>query len=185
MTHNFTATETTYWIAHEIGSLTDGVLEPGESVSTGLDYFETYTSGLTQSQRLGALKSNYEVAAAQWRETLRLQDPVAHLADYRWQKETGGLTLTTGPRIRTDRISQSQMTSTLTALAEQMVPEPVQWKAESGWVSMTRVQLKAAATEVANHVSKCFQAEEMVALDIEEDPTIDVEAAFDAAYAAL
>ncbi len=185
MTHSFTATVTTYWIAHDPHDLNQGVLEPGDSISTGLDYLETYTSGLTQQQRLGALKSNYDVAADQWRETLRLQDPIAHLADYRWQKETGGLTLTTGPLIRTDRISQSQMTSTLTALAENMVAEPVQWKAESGWVSWTRVQLKAAATEVAHHVAKCFQAEETVALQLPTDPTLDVEAAFDAAYAAL
>jgi len=185
MTHSFTATVTTYWIAHDPHDLNHGVLEPGESVSTGLALPISYTSGLTQQQRLGALKSNYNLAVAQWRETLRLQDPVAHLADYRWQKETGGLDLTTGPRIRTDRISQSQMTSTLTALAENMVAEPVQWKAESGWVSWTRVQLKAAATEVAYHVSKCFQAEETVALQLPNNPTLDVEAAFDAAYAAL
>ena len=184
MTHSFTATVTTYWIAHDPYDLNQGVLEPGESVSTGLDYLETYTSGLTQSARIGALKSNYNVAAAQWRETLRLQDPVARLADYRWQKETGGLTLSTGPRIRTDRTSQSQMTSTMAALAENMVAEPVQWKAESGWVAWTRVQLKAAATEVAHHVAKCFQAEEVVALQLPSDPALDVEAAFDVAYAA-
>ena len=185
MTNSFTAVTPTYWIAHSSDQILSDLLAAGESVSTGLDYLETYDSPLVQQQRLAALAQNYDVAVAQWRETLRLQDPVAHLADYRWQKETGGLTLTTGPRIRTDRISQSQMTSTLTALAENMVPEPIQWKAESGWVSWTRLQLKAAATEVASHVSKCFQAEETVALQLPTDPTLDVEAAFDAAYAAL
>ena len=185
MTHSFTATVTTYWIAHDPYDLNQGVLEPGESISTGLDYLETYTSALTQSARIGALKSNYNVAAAQWREALRLQDPVAHLADYRWQKETGGLTLSTGPLIRTDRISQSQMTSTLTALAENMVAEPIQWKAESGWVALTRLELKAAATEVAHHVAKCFQAEELASLELTVDPSLNVEAAFDAAYTGL
>jgi len=185
MTHNFVSDEMTYWIAHELGTIQSGTLEAEVELSTGLAYLETYSTNPEQQLRLHKLETNYAAALAEWKETLRLQDPVAHLADYRWQKETGGLTLTTGPLIRTDRISQSQMTSTLTALAEQMVPEPVQWKAESGWVSMTRLQLKAAATEVANHVSKCFQAEELVALEIEEDPAIDVEAAFDAAYAEL
>ena len=184
-----TVTNTTdsdlYWIAYSgPADMISGSLAPGESLSTGQTYLETYGVDRTWSDRLVLLAANFDVAAAQWRETLRLQDPVAHLADYRWQKETGGLTLSTGPRIRTDRISQSQMTSTMAALAENMVAEPVQWKAESGWVAWTRVQLKVAATEVAHHVAKCFQAEEVVALQLPSDPTLDVEAAFDAAYAA-
>ena len=184
MTHNFTAAETTYYIAYGDGEQLEGVLEVGDTLSTGQPYLETYADPRTQSMRINALKTNYDVAVVQWQETLRLQDPIAHLADYRWQKETGGLTLSTGPRIRTDRTSQSQMTSTMAALAENMVAEPVQWKAESGWVAWTRVQLKAAATEVAHHVAKCFQAEEVVALQLPSDPALDVEAAFDVAYAA-
>ena len=183
MTYNFTATVTTYWIAHSPGDLNEGVLEPGESVSTGLDYLETYTSGLTQSERLGALKSNYDVAAAQWRETLRLQDPVAHLADYRWQKETGGLVLASSVHMQTDRISQSQLTSALIALSEGMIPSPVKWKSLNGWVDMTVEDIRAASTEVAEHVSKCFAAEDVVAGQLVTDPTLDVETAFDAAYA--
>jgi len=182
MTHDFTATTPTYWIAHSRGDVQSGFLAEGERISTGLDYLETHDSPLVQQQRIAALAQDYPRAVAEWHETLRLRDPLEHLADYRWQKETGGLTLTTGPRIHTDRISQSQMTSTLTALTEGMVQEPVQWKTESGWLSWTRADLVAAATEVAAHVSKCFQAEKVVAAQVADDPTIDVKAAFDAAY---
>ena len=185
MTNSFVATTQTFWIAHDEDELEHGVIEAGERIDTGLPYLETYEDPRQWNGRVVLLRKDYPTALARWLETVRLRDPLAHLADYRWQKETGGLTLTTGPLIRTDRISQSQMTSTLTALAENMVAEPVQWKAESGWVSWTRVQLKAAATEVAHHVAKCFQAEETVALQLPDDPTLDVEAAFDAAYAAL
>lgn len=182
MTHDFTAVTPTYWIAHSRGDVQSGFLAAGERISTGLDYLETHDSPLVQQQRIAALAQDYPRAVAEWLETLRLRDPLAHLAEYRWQKETGGLDLATGIRVRTDRVSQSQMTSTLTALAEGMVSEPVQWKAVTGWVAWTRADLKQAATEVAEHVRKCFAAEEVVALQVTDDPTIDVGAAFDAAY---
>lgn len=182
MTHHFEADKRTFWVSHSEDALEHGVLDAGESLDTGQPYLETYTSPREWSRRLNFLRKNYAAALAEWLEVLRLRDPLAHLADYRWRKETGGLDLTTGIRVRTDRVSQSQMTSTLTALAEGMVQEPVQWKAESGWVTWTRADLKQAATEVAEHVRKCFAAEEAVALEVAGDPTIDVEAAFDAAY---
>ena len=182
MTHHFDADTQTFWIAHAEDVLEHGILGAGESLDTGQPFLETYTDIRDWNRRLVFLRKNYAAALAEWLETLRLRDPLAHLADYRWRKETGGLDLTTGIRVRTDRTSQSQMTSSLTALAEGMVAEPVMWKAESGWVAWTRADLVAAATEVAAHVAKCFAAEEVVALEVAEDPTIDVEAAFDAAY---
>lgn len=182
MTHDFTAVTPTYWIAHSRRDVQSGFLEEGEHISTGLEYLETYESPLVQQQRIAALAQDYPRAVAEWLETLRLRDPLMRLADYRWRKETGGLELTTGIRIQTGRTSQSQMTSTLTALAEGMVGEPVIWKAVSGWVAWTRLDLKQAATEVAEHVRKCFAAEEITMLQVADDPTIDVESAFDAAY---
>lgn len=185
MTHDFTAVAQTYWIAHSADAVNSGVLAPGESISTGLDYLETYDSPLVQQQRIALITHNYSAAVVSWLETLRLREPAAHLADYRWRKETGGLTLTSGVRMQTDRISQSQLTSTLIAMAEGMVPSPVKWKALSGWVDMTEADIRAAASEVAEHVAKCFAAEDVVAAQIAADPTINVEAAFDAAYAGV
>jgi hypothetical protein len=185
MTHDFTAVIPTYWIAHSRGDVRSGFLAEGERISTGLDYLETHVSPLVQQQRIAALAQDYPRAVAEWLEMLRLRDPFAHLADYRWRKETGGLTLTTGVRVLTTRESQSQMTSTIVALKEGLVSEPVQWKAETGWVAMTLEQMRAAAAEVAEHVSKCFTAEEIVSAQLVENPDLDVEAAFDVAYGAL
>ena len=182
MTTHFAAEKQTFWIAHSEEALEQGILEAGEALDTGQPNLETYADPREWNRRLVLLRKDYPRALAEWLEAKRLRDPLAHLADYRWQRETGGLTLTTGPRIQTTRESQAQMTSTLVALAEGMVAEPVQWKAETGWVPMTLAQLKTAATEVANHVAKCFEAEEYVALELADDPTLDVEAAFEAAY---
>lgn len=183
MTHEFTAVTTTYWIAHSRDLISSGVLEPGEHVSSGLNYFETYDSPLMQQTRLASLEQDYSRAVLEWLDIKRLRDPLAHLADYRWRKETGGIVLTSGVHMQTDRISQSQLSSTLIAMAEGMVAEPVKWKAISGWVDMSLADIRAAATEVAEHVAKCFAAEEAVVPQVAADPTIDVEAAFDAAYA--
>lgn len=182
MSHSYTASEPTYWIAHSRDHVASGFLAEGQSISSGADYFETYGSVRVQSARLSALKNDYEKAVAEWQETLRLRDPVEKLADYRWRRETGGLTLSTGPIIATSRESQSQMTGTVVAMKEGLVAEPVQWKAESGWVPMTLQQMFAASAEVAAHVARCFAAEGMVLADLESDPDLDVEAAFDAAY---
>lgn len=44
MTTNFTAVEKTYWVAfNDEGVVHKGELEPGRSVSTGLEHFESFT----------------------------------------------------------------------------------------------------------------------------------------------
>ena len=185
MSHSFTATTPTYWIAHGHGHMASGFLAEGGRISSGAEHFETYDSARVQAARLVALANDYGTAVAAWTETLRLRDPVAHLADYRWRRETGGLTLAAGPTISTSRESQAQMTSTVVAMKEGLIDAPVTWKAESGWVEMTLDQMLTASAEVSAHVARCFAAEEAVALLLAHDPTLDVEAALDAAYGAL
>ena len=186
MSHDFTATSEAFWIAHdEEGHLEHGVLAPQERISTGLAYLETYTDPREWNSRLVLLRKDYNTALAQWQEALRLRDPLAHLADYRWRKETGGFMLTSGVQVSTRRDSQAMLTSTLAALTQGMLQEPVRWKAESGWLDLTADQLRAMASEVAAHVSRCFGAEQRVAALLIADPALDVEAAFDAEYGAL
>lgn len=185
MTHHFTATETTYWIAHDRDEIASGTLEAGQSISTGREYLETYTDFQQWRAQLETLRVNYDAAVQAWKEIERLRDPLAHLADYRWRKETGGFTLTSGARVSTTRESQAMLNSTLTALANGMVQEPVRWKAETGWIDLTADQLRSAATEVVGHVNRCFQAEQRVAALLIADPTLNVEVAFDAEYGVL
>lgn len=185
MSNNFIADRETFWIAHSADHLEHGVLVAQERISTGLDHLETYTDPREWNSRLILLRKDYDRAVAQWLETLRLRDPLAHLADYRWRRETGGVTLTTGARVSSTRESQSQMNSAVSALSLGLLQEPIRWKAESGWLDLTAEQMRQMASEVAAHVSRCFRAEERVAALLATDPALDVEAAFDAEYEVL
>lgn len=53
MTHDFVATVKTYYIAHDGEKVwAKGTLEPGEQLSTGQPYLETFTSPRPYNARL-------------------------------------------------------------------------------------------------------------------------------------
>jgi hypothetical protein len=182
---NFIATQPTYWIAHEEGDVQSGTLDTGQNISTPLKYFEQYTDYIKWSSRLSQLNHNYDKALQEHLETLRLQDPIALLADYRWRKETGGYTLSNGFTVSTTRETQAMINSTITGLSIGLLTEPIRWKGESGWMSLSTVAVMGIAGEVAGHVNRCFKAEDMVATQLATNPTLDVKAAFDTAYQGL
>ena len=184
-TQSFTAETWTFWIAHGPDALHQGVLEPGQSLQTGLPYLETHTSQRAQDRRIAALRKDYDSALEQWRETLRLRNPFAKLADHRWRYETAGLDLPGGQRIQTTRESQAQLTAVINSLQLGLITEPVTYKLDSGWAELTTAQVTAVAQAVGAHVKACFRAERTVAaqLDSMEDPTnADVTGLFEAAY---
>jgi len=186
-TQSFTAETWTFWIAHGPDALHQGVLEPGQSLQTGLPYLETHTSQRAQDRRIAALRKDYDSALEQWRETLRLRNPFAKLADHRWRYETAGLDLPGGQRIQTTRESQAQLTAVINSLQLGLITEPVTYKLDSGWAELTTAQVTAVAQAVGAHVKACFRAERTVAaqLDSMEDPTnADVTGLFEAAYLA-
>ncbi len=76
----------------------------------------------------------------------------------RWQIETGGLTLPSGVRVATGIDDQNRITSVI-ANAELAGVSSVDFKAASGWVSVTVAELKAVAAAIALHVQRCFTAE--------------------------
>ena len=187
MTHDLTATSRLFWIAHSPDDLQHGILEVGARISTGLDHLETFQSALTQRQRLEALAQDYPKALAEWRETLRLRDPFAKLADHRWRYETAGLALPGGQRIQTTRESQAQITAVVNSLQMGLITEPVTYKLDSGWADLSAAQVTAVAQAVGGHVKACFKAERSVAAQLEtlDDPaSADVVALFQAAYLA-
>lgn len=57
----------------------------------------------------------------------------AALADYRWQRETGGLTLADGSRVLTTREAQSQISNAVQSISSGLITDPVTWKLASGW----------------------------------------------------
>lgn len=76
----------------------------------------------------------------------------------RWQHETGGLTLPTGVRVATGIDDQNRITSVI-ANAQIAGVERVDFKAVSGWVTVTVQELQAIAAAIAVHVQACFTAE--------------------------
>ena len=174
-----------YWIAHNENTIHSGETDDVQSLSTGLDHLEIYQSVKERNARLQKLRNDYSAALAEWLEVLRLRDPFQFLADYRWQREIGGVTLSSGVRIYTDQNTQSKITSMILGLSSGLVVEPISWKAQNGWVSLSQADMFAMAGAVTIHVKKCFAAEEYVLGLLAESDAVNVAAAFDQAYEAI
>ncbi|MDT0140844.1 DUF4376 domain-containing protein, partial [Acidovorax sp. PRC11] len=76
----------------------------------------------------------------------------------RWEVETGGITLPTGTRVGTTLSDQNRIT-TVIANAQLAGVSEVDFKAASGWVSLTLDELRGIASAIARHVQACFSAE--------------------------
>lgn len=107
---------------------------------------------------------------------------LAHLANYRWAVETGGITFE-GVTVATDDRSKTMiMGARVAAMANP--DHVVNWKMPDGsWVPLDAAMITAISDAVLNHVNSCFEKEAMVAAMIEEGDITGVEgveAAFDA-----
>jgi hypothetical protein len=92
---------------------------------------------------------------------LPLEDARANLlqavTDLRWQKETGGITRD-GIVVGTTIDDQNRITSVI-ANAQAAGVTSVDFKAQSGWVTLTLAQIQGIAAAIALHVQACFSAE--------------------------
>lgn len=77
---------------------------------------------------------------------------------YRWEVETGGITLPTGVQVATGLDDQNRIT-TVVANARLAGLDSVKFKAVSGWVTLSMAELEGIAAAVARHVQACFVAE--------------------------
>lgn len=82
----------------------------------------------------------------------------AEITALRWQHETGGITLPSGVRVNTGVADQNRIASVI-ANAQLAGVQSVDFKAASGWVTVTVQELQAAAAAIALHVQACFTAE--------------------------
>lgn len=96
----------------------------------------------------------------------------------RWLHETGGIALPVGVRVGTTIEDQNRITSVITnaALAG---AESVDFKAASGWVTLSLEEVRGIAAAIAAHVQACFSAERahhaaIDALDLLGTQTYDV-----------
>ena len=89
--------------------------------------------------------------------TLR-QDLREQVTALRWQHETGGLTLPGGATVGTTIDDQNRITSVI-ANAQLAGVASVDFKAQSGWVTLSLAQVRGIAAAIALHVQACFSAE--------------------------
>ena len=76
----------------------------------------------------------------------------------RWEVETGGITLPGGVQIATTTQDQNRIATVISTAALGGV-ETVEFKAASGWATLTLDQVRGIAAAIAIHVQACFAAE--------------------------
>lgn len=82
---------------------------------------------------------------------------LAELANLRWRRETGGLTLN-GVTVATDEKSQSKLHAARTR-AKENANYTVNWKTVGGFATLDATQIIAIADAVGDHVRECFDNE--------------------------
>lgn len=87
----------------------------------------------------------------------RKDQATKRVTQMRWAKETSGISLQ-GMRIDTALSDQNRLT-TVIANAQLAGLEALDFKAASGWVTLTLTEVQAIAAAIALHVQRCFSAE--------------------------
>lgn len=77
---------------------------------------------------------------------------------FRWEVETGGITLPDGVTVATGIDDQNRIT-TVVANARLAGLDEVKFKAASGWITLTLAEVEGIAAAIARHVQACFAAE--------------------------
>lgn len=112
----------------------------------------------------------------------------ADLAELRWSREVGGLSLPDGTRVLTTRESQAQIGSVMACLQSGLLGGAMDWKLATGWVKLSPAQIADIAAAVSSHVRHCFAAERAVAEQMDTLPGnlagFDIACAFEAALVA-
>ncbi|MBB5862583.1 DUF4376 domain-containing protein [Xanthomonas sp. 3058] len=75
----------------------------------------------------------------------------------RWEFETGGIAIG-GVQVGTSTEDQNRI-STVLAAADLGTVETVDFKANSGWVTLTLGEIRGIAAAISSHVQACFTAE--------------------------
>ena len=91
----------------------------------------------------------------------------------RWQHETGGINVG-GVRVLTGIEDQNRIASALIG-----APATLDFKAESGWVTLTLAELQGIAAAITAHVQACFTAERVHHEAIDALETLDAAQAYD------
>lgn len=91
----------------------------------------------------------------------------------RWEVETGGLTLPNGVKVKT-AIDDKNRITTVVVNAKLAGLTTVNFKADSGWVTMSLTDLESIAGAIALHTDACFTAEMNHHLAIDQLEYVDL-----------
>lgn len=91
----------------------------------------------------------------------------------RWEHETGGITVS-GVRVLTGIEDQNRIATALIG-----APATLDFKAESGWVTLTLADLQGIADAITTHVQACFSAERTHHEAIDALPSLDAVGSYD------
>lgn len=80
---------------------------------------------------------------------------IAQVTALRWKRETGGI-IVGGVRVLTGIEDQNRIAGALIG-----APATLDFKAESGWVTLTLTELQGIAAAITAHVQACFTAERL------------------------
>lgn len=83
------------------------------------------------------------------------------VAALRYRIETGGIVTEAGLVANTDRQSQASLNNLYQSLVQGFITS-ARWKTTEGFTEVTEADVGALARDVAQHVAKCFEAEEVV-----------------------
>ncbi len=106
-----------------------------------------------------------------------VSDKLLALADYRYQRETAGITLN-GTKIDTDDRCKILLNSAYTSLKNGFCAAK-QWKTEQGWINVTLTEIEPIVKAVDAYVQECFDNEQIHFNVIKALTTIDAVTAYD------
>ncbi len=106
-----------------------------------------------------------------------VSDKLLALADYRYQRETAGITLN-GTKIDTDDRCKILLNSAYTSLKNGFCTAK-QWKTEQGWINVTLTEIEPIVKAVDAYIQDCFNNEESHQTAIKALTTIDAVNAYD------
>lgn len=101
----------------------------------------------------------------------------AQVTEQRWLHESSGIELG-GMHIATDISDQNRINTAITGLTLSGLPS-VDFKAESGWISLDLADLKGIAAAITAHVQACFSVERAHHEAIEALSTLEDAQAYD------
>lgn len=95
-------------------------------------------------------------------------DLIATAAAKRWSIQSSGINVG-GAAVDTSTESLALITGAIEGLERGWNTEPIRFKAKTGWVDLTLLQLQGVGAAITQHVQACFVAESAVVAKINND----------------